>query len=142
MLNYLRVAVAVSGLAACALFCALWARSYRSKDILFGPLIGTRVVTFESLQGRVHIRSYTDPAVSNWAAESWGRQTRRFAADVPRGYLFHVPHWFLVIVAGTIAVAPLTSRWKNGLRNLFIAFALVSVSWAAVVAYNHSALWN
>jgi hypothetical protein len=122
------------------LFCALWARSYRSKDILFGPLLGTQIVAFESLQGRVHVRSYNDPAVSNWAAESWGRQTRRFASDTPRGYLFSVPHWLFVIAAGTIGVAPLASRWRNGLRNLFLAFAILSVAWAVVVAFNHRAL--
>src|SRR5688572_19951347 len=98
------IAASITGLTACVLLTVLWIRSYHSKDIISGGVTKSRVLAFESVQGRVNVRSYVDPRALRWAAESWSRNSQRFATDSIRGYLFNVPHWFLVILAATLGV--------------------------------------
>ena len=132
----LRIAASTTGLTACVLSMVLWVRSYRSKDVVFGGVTKSRVVAFESVRGRVKVRSYIDPRAMRWGAESWSRNSQRFATDSIRVYLFSVPHWFLVILAATLGIAPLISQYKHGLLVLLTAFTLMCVLWAIVVALN------
>ena len=121
-------------LTACSLLIWLWARSYSFKDIAFGPVTPTRIVAAESIRGRVNIQMYDSRGSAPWGVESWSRQTRQFGIDMPRGFLFGLPHWFLVLLAASLGIAPLTARWRFGPLAVLGTFTLVMVVWGLAVA--------
>src|SRR5688572_22215752 len=118
MLKYLRIAATALSLSACVPLLALWLNSDKWYHYASGRVGQQQMVTFGSLSGVTYfyIWHQANPA----AAEDFGRwqlgsghspgqpAAWQFEARLrfPVTISIHVPHWFWVLIVGSIAVVP------------------------------------
>ena len=118
----------------------LWVRSYLHGEGLLIPLRNEDGMRFASFRGRIGCEPDPRPtqwewriepaAVSNFDWDKWERNTPHWILGQNNRVL--VPHWFAVIVAGSLSAA-LWLRWSFSLRTLLIATTLVAVGLALIV---------
>jgi hypothetical protein len=147
MLKYLRIAVTAFSLTVCLLLIALWVRSYWWIDLVYGPLIPTRCVEVASIDGNIEVvvidpQSTLVDYATGWGIESLDRNYNIPMHGVPTwSFAFDkyyanaaFPHWFTVLLSGTLAAAPWIS-WQRrfSLRTLLIATTLIAVVLGIVV---------
>jgi hypothetical protein len=146
MLKYLRIAVTALSLVACVLLLALWLYSDEWGQWVSGRMGKQQMVTFGSLSGVTSFttRHEANPAAAEYFGQwefSSGRSTVQrpawqFEAHLrfPVTIRIHVPHWFWVLIVGSIGVVPWSS-WSRrfSLRTLLIATTLVAVGMGFVV---------
>jgi hypothetical protein len=139
MLKYLRIAVTSLSLTACVLLIALWVRSYWRHDS-----IGVSETEIHSVRNRIVF--LPDPGKKDFLRTRSTQVSSEFVSSINRpanrwGYgsandlgIYVTPHWFWVLIAGSIAVAPWIS-WSRrfSLRTLLIATTLVAVGLGIVV---------
>jgi len=132
------------------LMIALWVRSYRLWDIIYCRPTTTTAFRALSTEGTVHFRNASKslPAMGSPPAMGWSRRTssykgygseiadasgfkktfRGFESRLHRGG-WHLPYWFLVLIAVGLAAAPWVFRWswRFSLRTLMIVVTLSAV---------------
>jgi hypothetical protein len=156
----IRGVVSIACLLACIGFAALWVRSHYERDDMYWRGSG-QYVALMSWNGQVAyavriyppvtyapptLRSTTRPAelrVSShidrflWNAEErsiLGFGMSRTTPDIDASRLT-VPHWFLVIVSGALAVLLKPKpRLQFSVRDLLVVMAMVAVAVAALAA--------
>jgi hypothetical protein len=146
--RYLRIAVTALSLTASVLLIALWVRSFTTLDTVFWPWTD-HALALSSLKGHVVLS-----IIGKAPAEQWtpfrvehivigDRFKTRFNNNVfgfyfarkPGGFRLDLPHWLLVLLGMTIAVAAWRhKKWRFSLRTLLIATTLVAVGIGVVVA--------
>jgi hypothetical protein len=153
----IRGVVSIACLLACVGFAALWVRSYYSHDTLCRWSGSDWHVGAWSLDGQITHTALRRAFNGGMPVAPW-TWTRRPTAvqrllaggqpsEVPtllgfgysrlrnRGYTFIVPHWFLVAMTGTLAVAVKpTPRLRFSVRDLLVAMTMVAVVVAALAA--------
>jgi hypothetical protein len=125
-------------------------RSYASSDLLNGVLVDDDAIIFESWRGGLRFAWAKVKYMDVWgdvglawssrpaAEEREFRDSRKsvnaeqdfmgFGARSRRGrWTLAVPHWFVVAIAGGLAVAVRPPpRWRFTLRSLLIAISIVA----------------
>ena len=138
----LRIAWSVAWGVVAVLLCVLWVRSYWHGEGLLMPLNnGTRLASFRGRIGiepderaihwawRIEPLTFLDP---NFDWDNWERNTPHWI--VGKNYRVLMPHWFPLIVAGTLSAAPwLRLPRRFSLRTLLIATTLVAVALGLIV---------
>jgi hypothetical protein len=153
MLKYLRIAVTVLSLTACALLVALWVRSYWCVDVVsahignryritgvsFPGAVGFAVGENRSSLPRSSLSLPTDAFLQThelngrkYPSRVWGMVHLDSSSSL-------IPIWCLVLFSAAIGVVPWMHnlRWRFSLRTLLIATALVAVGLGIVVAMHH-----
>jgi hypothetical protein len=141
MLRYLRIAFSVTCGIACVLLILLWVRSYWIDDALSLPTEGTTMLC--SIEGRVFMQRLRqqkiDPSGWRWTASELDELPEDFGSGPTLYYHSNsantwagVPHWFAVIVAGTLGGLPWI-RWRFSLRTLLITTTLMAVVLGLIV---------
>ncbi len=144
MLRKLRIAVSIASAIACGLLVPLWAGSYRQGSLI-QAVIGGRLAGISSQNGRLWISA--GPPPFRTFGRVWVRSGQLFQILNPSDpfWRFHVvsladfslivPHWFLVVVFGTIGIA-LSVSWpiRFSLRTMLIVTAILSVSLSLLLA--------
>ena len=137
MRRYLRITTSLLCVTACVLLIVLWVRSYWADTWVMGYLSSTRLFGVGSQAGQMTLVSVPEKVTAGTYA-GWGIRVfpQRNHWLVPHmGFAFQldrtelhafVPHWFLVMVAGSFAALPWI-RWRFSLRSTLIAMTLVSV---------------
>jgi hypothetical protein len=142
MLKYLRIAVTALCLAACVLLIALWIRSYRVQDVVYGWFPFPGYLQINSTCGDIKIIANAEKQEAVWrynsrAPEARGRnwffnleQHNRFGwwLDIT------VPHWSLSLALAGLA-ALISVHWSRrfSLRTLLIATTVVAVGLGLIV---------
>jgi hypothetical protein len=139
--RYLRIAVTALSLTACVLLIALWVRSYKWHDGVWGRFSEARGFHLSSHEGRVQLSMLTYLGIVEWRIV-YGEPIDRvgpanyFAAfECPLstfGLYMAVPYWFLLAVMATFAAGIATKR-RFSLRTLLIATTLIAILLGAVV---------
>jgi hypothetical protein len=136
----LRIAWSVAWGLACVLLIVLWVRSYWKWDFVIAvPFQGAETKGAESYTGTASLQSIdrNDPPHWSWSVfeideDALGvfaacRENTHFGFGVEREgnrWAILVPHWFLLLLAAAVAVAP----WlRFSLRTLLIATTLVAL---------------
>ena len=146
----LRIAwTAICGIA-CLLLIVLWVRSYWRLDMLQVTLVSGNKAILMSCQGAMRLSCRSAILVSGsqpmWNLTShptteviiakpdsvFGFQAKRTAG----GYSMTAPHWFPILLAAPLAIAPwIRQRARRfSLRTLLVATTLVAVVLGLVVA--------
>ena len=126
--------------------CGLWVRSYwRSDELRSG---NRRVVQVSSYAGSCYLYSGPNYFSLN---DGWQRVSLRlrfvedgyyepvpmvvFAFFLPNSHFVRIPHWLLVTLFGTAAVAPWLRKpsWRYSLRTLLLAMTAIAVALGVVV---------
>jgi hypothetical protein len=134
-LKYLRIAVTALSVTACALFVALWVRSYRTVDMLYLHIPGAGPFKIESLEGRLALvrGHHTGWAVGSHPLAQWQRRVelvRDFDAARNLGGItiptpiVSLPHWCLAIFAAVILALP----WIKWSRQFSLAMLLIATT--------------
>jgi hypothetical protein len=156
----LRIATSAAFLLVCALWIALWARSYYWVDNVIGRLSNTTSLDVGSAQGQLAIlainRVHVEPPFGHdvWTLKSVSldqvpEEIRLYSLSNPCRTLFHfgrhfeidqnsvrMPHWFLVMTTGvTATVLAIRRPWRFSLRTLLIVMTLVAVALGTIVAF-------
>ena len=138
----LRIAWSVGWGLAAVLLILLWVRSYYWNDVQKIHVQG-RKFAVQSVTGRVCFargrntvsfhQKIADDRLCKLVREGENVFGYRFRPD-PHSTDFHLqlPHWWLVLIAATLAAAPWLP-WRFSLRTLLIATALVAVVLGLVV---------
>ena len=142
---YVEIGLAILSLAACIIFAASWARSYRWADLVHGQL-GVNAFEIISIEGRLKITVQSGSAQSgidfhsqNYHVDSSEASTifahiRRFANSNGFGFsraqnvaiLF--PYWFLTAAFLLLAALLGIERMRRfSVRSLLIAVTLFAV---------------
>jgi hypothetical protein len=139
--RFLRITVSVICGLLCFVFAELWVRSYQWETTVQG-VIGTERVVTRTASGRLELLIFPNAQSRNFPKTSWSRQSHAPSSFQPRrpvwklhrlrpnGISIAAPHWFLVLMFGSIAAAPWLPRRlprKFSLRTLLIATAVVAV---------------
>ena len=149
MLRHLRIAVSVTSLVACMLLIALWLRSYWWFESLRNDVSQSYSFMLECHDGRLVF--FGLPWANNW---SWELVTYRLSdlrspdePDEPiEMWAYHstpvygraawslvIPHWFLVILTGTLAaVLGIRRPFQFSLRTMMIAMTIIAL-WLGLV---------
>jgi Na+/glutamate symporter len=137
----LRIAWSVACGVVAMLLCVLWVRSYWWADVVnidvptpfavqFLSALGhSSAAIYESEQGWdwVRVNAELDPAMKDVAQQDC------FGFKVRDGdWIILAPHWFLILLAGSIAVIPWL-LYRFTLRTLLIATTLVAVVLGLIV---------
>src|SRR4051794_30867623 len=136
----LRIAWSVFWGLACVLLIVLWVRSYWHGEGLLIPLRNYDGMRLASFRGRIGFEPDPRPTRWEWRIEPatapnfdwdrWERNTPQWIVGQNDRVL--VPHWFPLIVAGSLSAAPWL-RWRFTLRTLLIVTTLVAVVLGFVV---------
>jgi hypothetical protein len=143
---------------ACVLLVALWVRSYERREYVAIRVSNTVALSAISLQGRIVFVGDVQPVdrrpgLIAWMTESeqvtgwnlpwlgepirratWGMRIQRLTLGIA-GIAVQIAHGLLLLVLGTIAVAPwLSWRSRFSLRTLLIGTTLVAIGLGIVVA--------
>jgi hypothetical protein len=120
----------------CGLLIALWVRSYSWTDQLSGPLFQLGILQVSSIRGGLVAQVNPHRPGYQWNVDHYYRNRPwvarlpfRFGGEfrrIPNGLT--MPHWFLVLVVGSVA-AILWTPWSRrfSLRTLLIATTLVAI---------------
>jgi hypothetical protein len=140
MLRKLRISFSILCGILCLLLIALWVRSFCQHDVVSGPALPTLKCGAMSLVGRLIIGwSRRPPFPSEWELRNHAaRREKPFfrqpkivfgfgAINTPIEQAIILPHWFLIAITATFAVAPWRKlSWRFSLRTLLIATTLVA----------------
>jgi hypothetical protein len=147
MLRKLRTSFSAICAVACLLLIALWIRSFWQVDTISGPALPKLKCGMISSQGRIIIVwSSQSPFPSKWELVTQEvKEGRPFFRQFENMFGFAVvslsseqeiilPHWFLVAITATCAVAPWL-KWSRqfSLRTLLIGMTLVAAVLGAIV---------
>jgi hypothetical protein len=134
----LRIAFSATCLIACVLLCVLWVRSYRWSEFLRIPITDSYGVFGTNFNGQTSVGSL-NTIPRKWIVDKWSFD--QFAPNgvrqlfgqfgIQKSTVF-VPSWFLVVIAGSLAVAPWI-RCRFSLRTLLIATTLVAAVLGVIV---------
>jgi hypothetical protein len=136
----LRIAWSVAWGVMAVLLVALWVRSYRTIDEVYGRIPGVADVVCSSDPGRV-LFAIEDLGASlawtHWSQPTDGTDvpTTTFgfwAVTVSGQTYFALPHWLLILAFVLFSAAPWLP-WRFSLRTLLIATTLVAVVLGLVV---------
>jgi hypothetical protein len=146
--RYLRITWTVFCGVACLLLIALWVRSFWWTDSLDGPVLWPNGCSVTSTNGRLMINDGDrEESVTEWDFLS-------FKFDDPvRGvdpqflgpvFAFHpseadetylcVPHWFLALIAGSIAFIFARGR-SYSLRTMMLVVTLIAIGLGLIAYY-------
>jgi hypothetical protein len=148
MLRRLRIAVSIASAIACGLLVPLWAGSYRYGTVLQGAVFSQRV-QISSEFGRLILMVIPNVQSRNFPSRSWSLSTYNavemlsydhedsawgIGSFLPQGNEIRMPHWFLVFISGTIALA-FGILWpiRFSLRTMLITTAVVAVSLSTIL---------
>ena len=135
VLRYLRITFAAASLVACMLLIAFWVRSYSRTDAFRGWGV--------SQQGQLVYLAGNDPNVSSLFRRGWhtpwvyiraqpGNYRIFRGFDLTRNTL-SVPHWFPVLLTGTLAaVLGIRRPFQFSLRTLLITMTIIAV-WLGLI---------
>jgi len=148
-ISYLRIAFAALCGFACVLLLVLWVRSYWRSDGVQGPILWAHGFTLTSFNGRFMFGGgdEEDP-ITEWDCSSFKYddqygpgQMAQFLGPVfafhpseEDGAYVHVPHWFLALIAGSIAFL-FAKRRRYSLRTVLIVTALIAIGMGTIVYY-------
>ncbi len=150
-LRYLRIAFSATCLIACVLLIVLWVRSYWRMDDISRTGGTSATISLRSDLGR--LEASTGPAVNLSSPPSWqywGYEQAPSTTDSVKSRpwfrkrfrwhrsaalsLIEVPHWFLIIISGTISVLPwIRPSRRFSLRTLLLATTLVAAVLGLIV---------
>ena len=139
----LSLAASVVCLIACVTAIALWVRSYRSVDIIFGCVYETRPFTITSERGRLHLlvsnvsrgRGGGSGFFSYVIGEPiQGSPPKMGVVSAPSNWSMGLPYWLFILLIGAVAVLLLrASRPRFSLRALLIATTFIAILLGLVV---------
>jgi hypothetical protein len=149
-LRYLRIALSATCGISCVLLLSLWVRSYWRSDSLSGPILWPHGCSLTSTNGRLMIGAADeqDP-ITEWDFLSSKFDDPGGAPIDPQflppvfsfhpseedGAYIHVPHWFLALIAGSIAFVLARPR-RYTLRTLLIVVTLVAIGFGLIAYYS------
>lgn len=148
MLQKFRIAISVLCGVVCVCLLVLWVRSYRTRDMTRGCILGSSFhinfislnggigLAFDQWRGTPHpwiVESNSDPVnmVSqfpaaigkpplSWFGFRWLRN--------PTLFVFIMPHWFPILLCGAFAILPWQRWWyRFRVRTLLIITMLVAL---------------
>jgi hypothetical protein len=152
ILRFLRIAVSAAFGILCLLLIPLWVRSYWWRDEIIGHISETRLVECNSVSGTLALGTSVWPSLpppytdyvpwkvgsfrvdeegETWFAGERLNSNWEFYLAVPPNQESAVfaPHWFLVLLAAALAIAPWIKelKWRFSLRTLLLAMTLVAI---------------
>jgi hypothetical protein len=136
----LRIAWSVLFGLLCLTLIVLWVRSYWWSYQATYVHSATAVFALTSTDGQINFISGTPPmfsdkvsGVSSWKTMPFVDTLTRHASEHRFRFiqdgdleLVSIPHWFAILLTGTVAALPWL-RWRFSLRTLLMAMTLVAV---------------
>jgi hypothetical protein len=135
--------VAVSSLTACVILSALWVRSYRTEDVVFGWLGFPGFLQINSNSGCLKLIANLEHRDWEWLYNSYPPEANqsRWVLNLEQNPNFgwwldiHVPHSFAASIAASIAAATWFG-WPNrfSLRTLLLVTTLAAAMFGIVAS--------
>jgi len=150
----LRITWSVAWGVLCLLLVALWVRSSQHLDEVAVPTAAIKFIKASSVRGQLGcftgrwnpvfafrnvLKLESFDAKSGYAATVTFESAWYFYCAGIQDWEVRVPHWFVALVAATIAATPwIGLSWRFSLRTLLIAMALAAVGlgWAVYANRN------
>jgi hypothetical protein len=147
----LRIAWSVACGVLCLLLIMLWVRSYWQRDAAFHMGVTNWETVIVSDEGLIALSRepylVTPPPSPGWHIESYSiadspkdKPVQRFSIldyfaweSSPNRLFIEAPHWFLIVVALTLTIAPWLP-WRFSLRTLLIGMTVVAVALGLIFA--------
>jgi hypothetical protein len=140
----LRIAWSVFWALACMLLIVLWVRSYWQRDVLTACL-GTKTLLIQSNFGRILVGG--TPIDKQWEYSSHEALPLPMQHESKMGFgnvqlmvgtLHAVPHWFCVLLLGTLVAIPwIPIKRRFSLRTLLIATTIFALFLGLVIYASH-----
>ena len=150
-IRYLRISTCVVSGLACVALLALWARSYWWTDSFYGPSPISNGFAITSTYGRFMIgggdpdepTTECDLLSTRFDDPANGINPRFFPAVFAfdfsgANWYLHIPHWFVVLVAGLTAFV-LAKQRSYSVRTVLIITTIIALALGSIVYYaNHA----